>query len=312
MKTLFALIIFLAPQERVSPDLLDYQPSGTLKGALELGPAGGFEPLLSRWADRMKAHYPDLRGGTPVPVKMSTPQALIEGVSPIGIMSRRWTTEEAEDFHLAWGYFPAYFHVAGDGIAIIVHPENPVRGLLLEQVDAIFSSTKRRGGKPVRTWGDLGVNGEWRGRQIHLIAPSKDSRTRAEFQARALQGGAFMEGLQEAGGEDAVLAAVCEDPCAIGFVRASAKTDGARTVPIAPAEGQPAVDVQSENILALTYPLSWRITIAVRKAARVNAEPEIAELLKMILSRDGQTIVAEEGLIPVTGRFAKKELLKLK
>src|SRR5262245_4421232 len=103
MKTLFALMILLAPQERVSPDLLDYTPSGTLKGALELGPPGGFEPLLLRWAERMKAHYPDVRGGTPVVLKMSTPQALIEGHVRVGIMSRRWTTEEAEDFHLQWG-----------------------------------------------------------------------------------------------------------------------------------------------------------------------------------------------------------------
>jgi phosphate transport system substrate-binding protein len=312
MKTLSALIILLAPQERVSPDLLDYQPGGTLKGALELGPPGGFETLLTRWGDRMKAHHPDLRGGAPDAVKMSTPQALTEGIARLGIMSRRWTTEEAEDFHLAWGYFPAYFHVAGDGTAIIVHPENPVKGLLLEQVDAIFSSTRRRGGKPVRTWGDLGVNGEWRGRPLHLVGPSKESKSRQDFQARALQGSAFAEGFQEVGGDDAVLSAVCEDPCAIGFVRASARTDGARTVPIAPVEGQPAVEPQSENILALTYPLSWRITIAVRKGARAPADPEIAELLKLILSRDGQTIVAEEGLIPVTGRFAKKELSKLK
>ena len=144
--TLFTVLILLAPQERVSPDLLDYQPNGKLKGALELGPPGGFEPLLNRWADRMKAHYPDLRGGASEPVKMSTPQALIEGVARLGIMSRRWTTEEAEDFHLQWGYYPTFFHVAGDGTAIIVHPENPVKGLLLDQVDAIFSSTRRRGG----------------------------------------------------------------------------------------------------------------------------------------------------------------------
>ena len=75
MKTLSALIILLAPQERVSPDLLDYQPGGTLKGALELGPPGGFETLLTRWGDRMKAHHPDLRGGAPDAVGTGTPDA---------------------------------------------------------------------------------------------------------------------------------------------------------------------------------------------------------------------------------------------
>ena len=312
MKTLISLIIVLALQERVSPDLLDYQPSGPLKGALELGPPGGFDTLLSRWGDRMKAHHPDLRGGSPVEAKMSTPQALTEGVARLGILSRRWTTEEVEEFHLAWGYHPVYFHVAGDGLTILVHPDNPLRGLQLDQVDAVFSSTRRRGGKPVRTWGDLGVGGDWSAKPVHLVGQHKESRVRTDFQGRVLQGGAFMEGLQQLSGDDAVLSAVSEDPCAIGFVRSSARTDGARTVPISPVEGTPAVEPTSENILALTYPLSWRITIAVRKGPRWPPDPEIAELLKMVLSRDGQTAVAEEGLIPVTGRYAKKELSKLK
>jgi phosphate transport system substrate-binding protein len=312
MKTSIALLLLFALQERVSPDLLDYQPGEQLKGALELGPPGGFENLLNRWADRMKAHHPDLRGGKPTTVKVSTPQALIEGASRIGIMSRRWTTEEAEDFHLQWGYHPTWFTVAGDGIAIVVHPENPLRGLLLEQVDGIFSSTRRRGGKPVRSWGDLGINGEWKGRPVHVFGQSKESPVRINFQGRVLQGSAFVEGVQELTGDDAVLAAVAEDPCAIGFVRATSKSEGARTVPIASAEGSPAVEPQSEHILAMTYPLSWRISLAVRKGPRWPPEPEIAELLKMIFSRDGQTVVAEEGLVPVTGRFAKKELLKLK
>jgi phosphate transport system substrate-binding protein len=312
MKTLIALILLLGAQERVSPDLLDYQPSGSLKGALELGPSGGFDRLLNRWADRMKEHHPDLRGGGPLATKSSVPKALTDGVVRLGIMSRRWTTEEIEDFHLAWGYHPMFFHVAVDGVVILVHPENPVRSLLLDQVDSVFSSTRRRGGKAVRTWGDLGVNGDWAGKPVHVLGQAKDSTVRVDFQARILQKGEFVEGLQEVATDEAVIAAVAEDPCAIGYVRASAKGNGAKAVPIARIEGTPAVEPQTEHLLALTYPLSWRITIAVRKGPRTLAEPEVAELLKMILSRDGQSLVAEEGLVPVTGRLAKKELAKLK
>src|SRR6185295_7912006 len=170
MKTAVVLLGLVALQDRVSPDLLDYEPSGTLSGTLQLGPPQGFENLLTRWADRMKEHHPDLRGGKIEGTALSTPKALISGSSRFGILARRWTESELDEYRQRWDCHPLELVVGGDALAIVVHPENPIRSLLLDQVDALFSSTRRRGGKAIRTWGDLGLEGEWNQRPIHPYA----------------------------------------------------------------------------------------------------------------------------------------------
>jgi phosphate transport system substrate-binding protein len=312
MKMLATILALVAVQDRVSPDLLDYQPSAQpLKGVLEVGPANGFETLLGLWSDRMKQHYPDLRGGK-VDEKTSTPKALTAGTNRIGILARRWTENEVEDFRLHWGYLPTEIAVGSDALSIVVHPENPISSLPLDLLDSIFSSTRRRGGREIHTWGDLGLDGVWKSRPVVAYGTGKESGARARFQERVLQGGAYREGLKDVAGPGGVLLGVAEDPCGIGYVGGVIRADSVRVVALRSAAGSPALEPQSETVQSLSYPLSWRIYFTVRRIPGLPVDADLAEFLKMILSRDGQTILAGEGLVPVTGRFARKELLKLK
>lgn len=310
MKIVAAVLAAVALQDRVSPDLLDYQPTGQLKGALELGPGKGFESLLARWAERLKQHHPDLRGGKIEPTTLSTPQVLISGAGRFGLLARRWSDTEIEDFRFHWGYAPLQIQVGCDALSIVVHPENPIRALSLEQLDSIYSSACRRGGKMFRTWGELGLSGDWSQRPINSYATGKDPILRAQFQDLALQGAPLRDGVKELAGVRAVLAAVAEDPCGIGCVRAGALPESARAVSLRPSPAAAGVEPQPESIVALTYPLSWRIYADVRKVPGSPLDAELAEYLRMILSRDGQCVLADEGLVPITGRMARKELLK--
>jgi phosphate transport system substrate-binding protein len=239
------------------------------------------------------------------------PQALISGASPLGIETRRMTRSEMEDFRFHWGYLPTEVLVGGDAVSIVVHPENPLRGLSLEEIDSIFSSNCRRGGKPVQTWGEVGLEGDWKGRPIHAFGVAKDSAPRTMFQETALQGGLFQKDLRELAGVDAVLGVVAEDPCAIGYVGGWGGFDRCRVVALRATSAGSAVEPQPETILSMSYPLAWRIYIAVRRESRAALDPVANEFLKMILSRDGQEVLAGEGLVPVTGKMARRELLKL-
>jgi phosphate transport system substrate-binding protein len=129
---------------------------------------------------------------------------------------------------------------------------------------------------------------------------------------RVLQGGAFRDGLRTMDGSQGVMEAVGDDPAAIGFVGGAAKAHGVRVIPLIASPGSKGVAPTPDSVLSLTYPLSWRIYVAVRKAPGSPVDPDVAEFLKLILSRDGQEILAGDGLVPVTGRFARKELLKIK
>jgi phosphate transport system substrate-binding protein len=312
MRFIAALLSLVALQDRLSPDLLEYQPSGQLKGTLQLGPSAGFEHLLERLAERLKQHHADLRGGRVEPASPAMPEAMISGSSRIGFLARRWTLKEAADFRFQWGFPLRELVIGTDAIAIVVHPQNPIRGLLVDDVDSIFSSARKRGGKPIRAWGELGLEGEWKKLPITLYGLDKSSPARTFFQDKALQGGDFQKDVKELSGADAVLQAVAEDPCAIGYLRGCVRTDRCRGVPLHPSVGAPAVEPRPETVLSLSYPLSWRVYLAVRKEPGEAIELEVRELLRLILSRDGQEVVAEEGLLPITGRMARQELLKLK
>src|SRR5688572_11531551 len=312
MKTFAALLCFAALQDGVSPDLLEYEPAGELRGEFVLGPGEGYERLLERWAARLKEQHPDLRGGLAASKSDPTAKAMAAGVSRFGLMTRPWTDDELDEFRIHFGYLPKSIVVGGDALRIVVHPDNPLLALSLEELDAVFSATRRRGGKERRAWGELGLDGDWKQLPIRAYGLAKDARLRPALQSRALLGGKFREDVRELADVASLLSAVAEDPCAIGYVGGAGGSDQVRVVPLRPAADQPAVPPDRESILSLSYPLAWRISLSLRKHPKKAVDPDLGEFAKLILSRDGQVIAADEGLVPVTGRFARKELLKLK
>jgi len=308
---LAALLVSAALQDPLSPDLLEYQPAARLRGTLQLGPAPGFENLIEGLAERLKQHHPDLRGGQAPATTSSTPQAMTKGGYRLGLLGRRWTGSEVSDFRFQWGYRPTELVIAIDAFSIVVHPDNPIRQLSLEEIETIFSSAERRGNRPLRTWGDLGLNGEWKQQRITLYGMDKQSSGRRAFQERALRGAEFAAGVRDGSGK-AVLNAVAEDPGAIGFVRGCQELGQCRAVPLRPLGGAAGVEPKPESVLAFSYPLAWPVYVAVRKEPGEPLDPETAEFLRLVFSRDGQSVVADAGFLPITGMTARQESLKLK
>jgi phosphate transport system substrate-binding protein len=312
MKTIAALLGLLALQDPVSPDLLEYAPTNRLGGSLEFGPCAGFETVMNQWGDRFKQHHPDLRGARVEPTTGTMPEALIAGTIRYGILGRRWTDAEVEQFRGQWGCFPTWLAVGSDALSIVVHPDNPLKTLSLDQVTTMYAA-RRRDVKTGLAWGDVGIRGDdWSKVPIRCYVPPKASRSRQAFQLRLLAGGTFREDVREVAAAEDVLSAVSEDPYGVGFVGGVAKPDGVRVVPLMPSPGARGVEPTADSIQSLTYPLSWRVYVAVRKLPGSSVDPDVAEFLKLILSRDGQEILAADGMIPMTGRFARKELQKLK
>lgn len=313
MKIIAAILGLLALQDPVSPDLLEYAPTGRLAGSLEFGPCAGFENVLNVWGDRLKQHHPDLRGARVTTTTGTMPEALIAGTIRFGILGRRWTDGEVEQFRGQYGYFPTWLAVGGDALSILVHPDNPIRTLSIDQLAVMFSPGRRREAAAAAAWGEVGLQGdEWKKLPVRCYGTAKESRARASFQLRVLQGNAFRNGLKDLPSAEEVVAAVADDPYGVGFVGGVAKPEGVRVVPLIASPGARGVDPSADSVLSLTYPLSWRIYVAVRKPPGSAVDPEVAEFLKLILSRDGQELLAADGMVPVTGRFAKKEFQKLK
>jgi phosphate transport system substrate-binding protein len=304
-------------QAVLDSDVPDYHPAGPLKGTLSFGSDGGFEHLLGLWVRSLKTFYPDLSGpDVNRKSSLSVPQALSSGVARCGLMSRCWTARELEDFKDTWGTAPVELVVGADAVTAIVHRDNPLRGLKLEDIDAIFSSTRRRGSRAFRTWGDLGLGDSWKSRPVHVLGMKVDSSAalvaRDVFWDRVLLRGSFRQDVRELEGPREVLQAVAEDPLSIGFIPFSTLSGLVRVVPLLSQDGGAGADLTRERILNLSYPLAWQIRLSYCQNWAAPLEPPLREFLALILSRDGQAIVAEEGCVPISGPMARKQMKLLK
>src|SRR4029079_10720170 len=156
-------------------------------------------------------------------------------------------------FEKKFGYKPTEIKVAIDALAVFVHKDNPIKGLSLVQVDGIFGSTRKRGGKDIKTWGDVGQLD--RGSSaIALYGRNSASGTYGFFKEHALQKGDFKPTVKEQPGSSAVVQGVAADASGIGYSGIGYITSGVRALPLS-EKGGSFVEPTYENCLSGDYPM---------------------------------------------------------
>jgi phosphate transport system substrate-binding protein len=89
-------------------------------------------------------------------------------------------------------------------------------------------------------------------------------------------------------------------------------TPNVRVVPLSENDGGPSYMPTVENVYSHKYPLSRYVYIYVNRPPGKPLEPKIKEFLKCVLSREGQDVVAKEGVyVPLTADVVQEELKKL-
>lgn len=121
--------------------------------------------MMTLWAEEFKRMYPNVNVQIQAAGSSTAPTALTEGVAQFGPMSRAMKSGEEEAFEKRYGYKPTAIRVAVDALAVFVNKDNPIKGLTMPQLDAIFSSTLKCGeAKAATKWADLGLDGNWSSR----------------------------------------------------------------------------------------------------------------------------------------------------
>src|SRR5262249_38549474 len=155
-----------------------------------------------------------------------------------------------------------------DVLAVYVHKDNPIQGLTLEQVDAIFSKTRKAGfAKDVRTWGDLGLTGEWADKPISIYGRNSASGTYDFFNEHVLLNGDYKDSVKEQPGSSSVVQGVASDRYAIGYSGIGYKTADVRAVPLAKNARSKKIEATADNAYKGEYPLARFLYIYV------NAKP---------------------------------------
>jgi len=267
--------------------------------------------MMTYWAEEYKRIYPNVNIQIQAAGSSTAPPALTEGTANFGPMSRQMKSKEIEAFEKRHGYKPTQIRVAIDALAVFVHKDNPIEGLTISQVDAIFSSTRKCGsGSQVNRWSDVGLEGNWAAKDVQLYGRNSVSGTYGYFKKKALCKGDFRSNVNEQPGSASVVQSISSSVNAIGYSGIGYKTSGVRTVPLA-KKGTNYVDATLDNVAKGKYPLSRFLYLYVNKHPNKPLAPIEAQFLKMVLSQTGQGIVEKDGYVPLSGKMAKKELAKI-
>ena len=132
---------------KLDPNLRSYAKVSGVSGNLNSIGSDTLNNLMTLWAEGFRKQYPNVKIQIEGKGSSTAPPALIEGTAQIGPMSRQMKGSELDAFEKKFKYKPTAFPVAIDALAVYVNKDNPVRGLTMPQVDAIFSKSRRWGYK---------------------------------------------------------------------------------------------------------------------------------------------------------------------
>jgi phosphate transport system substrate-binding protein len=293
-------------QVMVDANLESYKRVGGVSGNLNSIGSDTLNNLMTLWAEGFRAMYPNVNIQIEGKGSSTAPPALIEGTSQLGPMSRPMKSTEIDKFEKKYGYKPTHIKVAIDALAVFVHKDNPIQGLSLKQVDSIFSSTYKRGGRPARTWGDVGLTGAWAQRPISLYGRNSASGTYGLFKEHVLEGGDYSDRVKEQPGSSSVVQGVATDLGGIGYSGIGYKTSGVKALALG-EQGQ-VYEPSLENCMDGNYPLARFLFIYVNKKPGEPLDKLTHEFLKFVLSKAGQEIVVKDGYYPLPAAVATDTL----
>lgn len=304
--------MWVAAATEVDPALPSYQKAAGVSGNLSSVGSDTLANLMTLWSEDFKRVYPNVNVQIQAAGSSTAPPALTEGTSNMGPMSRKMKDKEIEAFESRFGYKPVAVPVAIDALAVFVHKDNPIEGMTIAQVDAVFSSTRKCGHpEDVQRWGQLGMSGQWLARDIQMFGRNSVSGTYGYFKGKALCKGDFKNGVNEQPGSASVVQSVSTSINGIGYSGIGYQTSSVRAIPLAKSDKSSFVEATPENAINGSYPLSRFLYVYVNKAPNKPLAPLEREFLKSVLSKQGQEVVVKDGYIPLPAAVVEKIRKKL-
>ena len=293
---------------KVDPGLPDYQKTTGVSGNLSSVGSDTLANLMTLWAEGFKRYYPNVNIQIQAAGSSTAPPALTEGTSNIGPMSRKMKDKELASFEAKYGYKPTAVPVAIDALAVYVHKDNPIAGMSIQDIDGVFSSTRKcRGNINVDTWGKAGLSGSWTNRDIQIFGRNSVSGTYGYFKKKGLCKGDFKNTVNEQPGSASVVQSVATSINGIGYSGIGYKTSSVRAVPLSKKPGGLFVAATPDNAVTGEYPLSRYLYVYVNKAPNQPLSPLDREFIKSVLSKAGQEVVVKDGYIPLPAKVVARQ-----
>jgi phosphate transport system substrate-binding protein len=292
---------------KVDPELPEYKAAQAFK--LKIIGSDTMKNEMAALMEGFTKFYPNVGSEIEGKGSASAPPALLAGTAQFAPMSRGMNAREVDEFKKKFGYPPVALPTSIDMLEVYVHKDNPIQGLTMQQVDAMFSRTRKGGyAKAINTWGDLGLPGEWADKPIMLYGRNKISGTHKFFLEHALFNGAFRDEVKEQSDSDSVVGNIASDKYAIGYSGMGYKTANVRALPLALDYKSPYIVPEPANAYSGDYPLTRVLLLYVNHQPGTELDPLRREFIRYLYSQQGQADVLRSGYLPVGNHTAIRAL----
>ena len=248
----------------------------------------------------------------------TAPPALIDGISAMAPMGAPFTGADIDRCRAATGSAPLAIRVAHASLnpkarsaplGVFVNSDNPLKSLTIPQLERVFAG----GAGHIRHWGDLGLGGVWRDKEIHPVGLAPNTALGTFFADEVLAHGDFVPEFSGFPQSADVVRRVSEDPQALGFAALNLATSEIRPVALARRAGEHPSQGSAADLLAGRYPLDRYLYIYVRRDPKGRIEPVTREYIQLVLSREGQRAIASGtlGYLPLSPAEIAEERRKL-
>jgi phosphate transport system substrate-binding protein len=306
-------------QPSLDPALQDFHPAfkrNELRGDYHCASSDVLPGLAKAWIAKLKAYYPKLNISVDPPYAGSLGAIeLIKGNLDCVFVSRELKPVDRSQFHDAYGYDPFSVPISGgsyrhfgflDAVGFTVNKDNPIEKLSFDQLDRILSTTHARGGTPIRTWGDLGLTGDWADKPIHIVGIKPWNGFEEFVRQRVLSyNGQRGEWRGDASPDPdvtlldtvfKVASTVASDKYAIGYTGLAYVDQPVKLLALSDHDDSALYAPTYENVALADYPLSRLIYLNTNNDPNKPANPALTELTRLILSREGQQLVRDQGI----------------
>jgi phosphate transport system substrate-binding protein len=344
----FGIAALGARSAEINPDLLPpYKPERQQLGVLRIHGSNLSFHLIHLWEDHFLKLQPAIRYWDCILPSWFC--GLCAGTEDLSVVGHDAWRPDLKAFEECFGYDPLeiMFATGGfdenrtgntPGVVFMVNRENPITGLTLRQLDGILGTERTGGwkgtrwstecargaGEDIRTWGQLGLAGEWADKPIHIYGTdSTQSLWTGTIQKVVFHGGdrwnpairELVRGDHVNGpADEQTVKAVAGDRYAIGFnfMRLIEKNPAVKPIAVAATDAGPYIPPTKETFYNRTYPLVTAVYIYINRPPGKPVEPRLKEFLTYVLSRQGQKDVLEDGMyLPLTPEAARGQLEKL-
>jgi phosphate transport system substrate-binding protein len=335
-------------------DLPAYKPEQQVSGTIR-NYGFGLGGVLKLWEDDFRKIHPGISFDDKLPTSDAAIPALVTGVTDLGPDGGEPAITEALSFFEVYGYPPLDITVASgafdvegksNGPVIFVNKDNPLTQISMEQLDGVFGAERTAGmrgfkwapsdgrgpEKDIRTWGQLGLGGEWAAKPIQTYGHAPSGTTRF-FQAKVMGNGdkwnpnyrEYVEtGSKMIADEDRaeqrlglqwmLKNELSRDRYGIAWtVMPQAKgIDGVKAIAVVPRGATRAVMPSMDTFQDRSYPMVRSIYIYLNRKPGTPVDPKLREFLRFVLSREGQGIVARNAsYLPLTAAIVDEQRRKL-